>query len=276
MQDNYEPEKAKKSTRTLPDANWIRNEIPIADVARGLGLKGDGRLFDCFREEHGRGKKRRSLSVHMRSNTARCFVCDRRSLSNIDLVMAVTGQDVGAAIRWLAERFPGVPVAKVRTNSGRPRIFPKGGYEMSLQDLIISPGWVGMSSSAKIVLLAIFSRTPAAGSEQGCLRCTYNKLIEWTGLHGRPTIAKALKELRKAGAIQTSTVPTNLVTRRGFRLNQLFVRVSPRAMQPPCCTPHTATGHSVQDLNSQYAVQKLNSFSQSLEDLEAVKEVRVQ
>jgi hypothetical protein len=31
-----------KHRRTVPDAKWIRREIPISDVARALDLKGEG------------------------------------------------------------------------------------------------------------------------------------------------------------------------------------------------------------------------------------------
>lgn len=268
MQKNYRPRRSKKSSRSVPDAAWIRREIPIADVARALGLQGDGRLFDCPREEHPRGKKQRSLSVHGESNTVRCFACDERSLSNISLVMAVNGLDVGGAIRWLAGRFPGVPLAKVRINGGNVKVTGNGSQNMSLQDLIVSPGWAAFSPAAKIVLTAIFSRAPKAGSEQGQLRCTYTLLTEWTGLRGRSTISKALEELREAGAIKTHTVTTNLRSKRGFWLKQLLVRVSPRALN--------ATSYSVQKMDSQYTVQNLDSASRSFGDSKGGEGVRIQ
>jgi hypothetical protein len=57
--------------------------------------------------------------------------------------------------------------------------------------------------------------------------------MEWTGIRSRVTVSVALKQLRNTGAIERLTVPTNYRTRRGFWLKDLFIRVSPRAMQQP-------------------------------------------
>lgn len=256
--------------RLLPNATWIRKEIPVAEVAQRLGLKGDGRNFDCWRE-HPLAKRRRSVGVHGVSNTMRCFTCDARSLSNIDLVMTVKGCDVGTAIRWFERNFNGIPRVEGRLKSKRKSYAHRQTRALTLQNLVTSPGWAALGSAAKIVLAAIFARTPAAGGEQGCLRCTYQNLIEWSGLRSRATIAAALRELRRTGAIQAGTVPTNFRTRRGFRLRELFIRVSARAMRAPRDAQRTATGYSVQNLNSQYAVQNLNSrgqdFRESFKDL---------
>lgn len=236
------------------------------DVARKLGLQGDAKAFDCFRE-HPRGDSRRSLKVHGKSNTMRCFRCDRqRSLSNIDLVMQVSGYDVAKAILRIADTFPGVPAVELRPGHHVRSRKPTPTSRLTPQSLITSQGWVAMSSAAKIIVIAILARCPAAGSEQNCLRCSYNRLRDWTDLSSRATIAKALRELRQTGAIQTDTVPTNSRTRRGFWLKELFVRVSPRAMQGPApripraaSTGTNQTSTSVQKLNPQYAVQILNS-----------------
>lgn len=217
---------------SLPDARWIRREIPIGDVARALGLEGDSRVFDCFRDGHPSDKPRRSLSLHAKSNTVRCVACDKRSLSAIDLVMAVLEVDVGRAIKWLHEHFPGAPRVRVRGNgNGRLKTSKREGNRMSLEDLIVSPGWAALSPSAKLVLTAIVARTPAAGSEQGLTRCTYARIMDWTGIGSRTTISAALEELRQRKAIQTALVSTNLRNQRGFWLKEMVIRVSPRAMR---------------------------------------------
>jgi hypothetical protein len=268
----------------MPDASFIRKEIHVAEVAARLGLKGDGRHFDCFRE-HSPGKQRRSLSVHTVSNTIRCFTCDTRSLSTIDLVMEVRGYDVGTAVRWFVKNFKGIPMIQIRAKRNRKTYVQARTRPMTLQTLVTSPGWAALSPSAKAVLTTISARCPTAGSERGCLRCTYALLMQWSGLRSRATIAASLHQLRNTGAIQTSVVTTNFRTRRGFWLKELVVRVSPRAMRAPCGTHRTATGYSVQKLNSQYAVQKMNSGSgqtqsvagkEELEQWEPVEGERVQ
>src|SRR2546428_7962797 len=50
----------------------------------------------------------RSASAEKR-NKARCFVCDPRALSTIDLVQQVLGSSVIEAVQWLDDRFPGSP-----------------------------------------------------------------------------------------------------------------------------------------------------------------------
>lgn len=247
-------------SRFLPDAKFIRREIPIAEVAVRLELKGNRRYFDCWRD-HPPHKRKRLLSVHPLSNTFRCFTCDKRSLSNIDLVRLVKGCDVGTAIRWFDRNFSDIPRVEVRIKRNRKRYAQSRTRAFTLQNLVTSPGWKALSPAAKIVLTAVFSRTPAAGNEQTCLRCTYTRLQEWTGFRSRATIAAALQELRNTKAVQTSTVPTNVRTRRGFWLKELSIRVSPRAMRAPRHIHATATSYSVQKMNLQYTVQKMNSES---------------
>ena len=214
----------------MPDSKWIRREIAGPEVARALGIEGDGRNFDCP-GEHGSGKRRRSLSYHARSNTFRCFSCHQRALSVIDLVMTIRGCDVGSAIRWLDSKFPGAPRVRIKAKRGslkRVRTNMKG---FTLQELICSPGWRALSQAGKLVLATIFARTPAAGSERGCIKCTYGEILEWTGIRSRATLSGALKELREAGAVKTALVSSGLQNKQGFWLRQLQFRVSRRALR---------------------------------------------
>src|SRR5712691_4768961 len=100
---------------TCPDFSYIRVRVPIRDVARELGLEVLGNMVRCWRpERHQHEDRTPSVGLHIRRNTARCFVCDPRSLSTIDLVMSVQGASVKSAARWIAERFqvPGLPKGK--------------------------------------------------------------------------------------------------------------------------------------------------------------------
>jgi len=153
-------------------------------------------------------------------------------MTNIDLVMNVLGCDVGAAIRWFSKNFKNLPTVEIRIKRSREIYVKRRHRAMTLQNLVTSEGWMSLRPAAKVVLTAIFARTPAAGTEQYCLHCTYSSLMRWTGIRSRATISAALQELRKSMAIQTSLVATNFRTRRGFWLKELLVRVSPRAMRP--------------------------------------------
>jgi hypothetical protein len=183
-------------------------------------------------------------------------------MTNIDLVIAVCGCDVGAAIRWFSAHFKNLPTVELRVKAGRKTYAQNRARPMTLQDLVMSAGWAAFSPAAKIILTAIFARTPATGAEQACLHCTYDAIMRWTGIRSRATTASALQELRNGKAIQTSVVPTNFRTKRGFWLKETFVRVNPRAMRAPRAG---ATSYSVQKIDSQYAVQKLNSEPSQIE-----------
>ena len=260
MQSEYEPRGANKLSRTLPDAAWIRRNIPVAEVARKLGMQGNERMFDCFRP-HPRGKRKPSLSVHPISNTVRCFTCDKRSMSNIDLVMDVRGCRVGEAIKWISGHFKNLPTVELRLKQGRKDYTQNRARPLTLQNLVTSEGWAALNPKAKVILAAIVARTPATGAEQGCLHCTYDGIMKWTGIRSKATVSAALKELRNCKAIHTDLVPTNFKTKRGFPVKETFVRVDARAMRAPRAS---TTSTSVQRIDSQYAVQKLNSgLSQS-------------
>ncbi len=248
----------------LPDAAWLRHEIPIAEVAKNLGLEGEasGCKFNCWRD-HRPGERKRTLSTHAKSNTIRCFKCDSRNLSTIDLVAAILDLSVGEAMKYLAANFPGAPRRELRIKAEHAHHAQSRKSVMTLQDIICSRGWSSLSQRGKVLLTAICARSPQAGPEQFTLRCTYEHLARWTGITGRATIAAALRELTDRGVIQRELVRTQIRTRRGFWLKQLRVRAFPhslryaRAALP--ASQGSATGYSVQNLNSQYAVQNLNS-----------------
>lgn len=264
MQRNLAPKPGRMSSILLPDAQWIRKEISVADVARKLGLPGDGRVFDCFREDHPRGKRRRALSVHAISNTVRCFDCDKRSLSNIDLVMQVRGCKVGDAVRWIAENFSDRSIPKVRPGRKGSARRHVGRKIISWQDVARSPQWAKLSSSAKVIWIAIVSRVPAAGS-QDFLKTSYSELKRWTGITSDATIAKKLRELCEAGAIRIALVPTGLETRRGLWMKQLCVTLTHSYLLAQKKRAAYATGLSLQKLKPQYALQKMKSGDEGLQ-----------
>lgn len=223
-----QPTPRQNHSHRLPDAKWIRKNIPIANVARELGLNGDGRVFDCFSGDHPAGKRKRSLSIHGKSNTMRCFDCDTKSLSNIDLVVQVMGISLGDAIKWIDLHFPGVPQIELKPKPEN-RHRHRESKTLNPQALIISRGWAEMSLSAKAVITAIIHRSPQAGSEQFMLRCSYDELMAWTGIGSKATISNALTELRRRPAISTWTEKRK--NRAGFMVKELVIRILPQAMR---------------------------------------------
>jgi hypothetical protein len=232
---------AQKKARTLPDVAWLKREIDIRDVASALGLSGDGKNFNCPSESHPAGKPRRSLSIHGKTNTARCFACNNRQLSTIDLTMTVLGIGLGQAITWLDERFH---APRIRCTLATPPKPGKYKADMTLENLIRSPRWVDLDHSEQAALLAIAARCPQAGSEQWSTRCSYDTLAGWIGA-SRRTAARVIDSLRKQHFIRTNTVHTGHVTNSGMWIKQLYVTISAMALQPLAPAGTTATSYEV-------------------------------
>lgn len=197
-----------------PDAAWIRRELPICEVAAAVGLQGDSRYYICFR------CKRRKLGVHIKSNTARCFKCDTRGLSPIDLARAVLGLDTGAAIRWLAQRFPVIPQISL---SSTPQRTPWP--QPSVEAFITSPAWPELSHAAKAVGCWILVRTPASPEVEPVLETTWTNIARGAGIKHRPTVGKILRELESRRLIALGVAALDGDS-RGFGLKRTVIRLT--------------------------------------------------
>jgi hypothetical protein len=243
----------------------------MADVLKVLNIPHDSRRAVC--PQCGQ----RTLTIHGQSNTCRCFKCEPRSLSTIDVVMLVLQLRVGEAIRFLAENFQ-VPSVKGKLTAnkwGRTkrgyRTYSKPKTPLTIESLMLSPAWPKMPTAPKIVLAALMVRVPCAGREQGCLHAGYDHIEQWSGF-ARATVSLALAWLRSNGWIRTEAVPTRFRTRQGFPVRELFIRLNSQ--------PHkhqvSATSYVVQKRASQYAGSKLNSSRQEFERLRPNKGLTLQ
>lgn len=235
-----------KKYRMFPDAAWLNREPNIREVARALGLTGDERNFDCFRESHPQNKPRRALSVHGKTNTMRCFSCDKHQLSPIDLTSQVLGVSIGQAITWLDERFH---APRIRSAPATPPKSGKYKAEMTLENLIRAPRWATLNHPEQAALAAIAARCPQAGSEKWSMRCSYAMLAEWLGTSKR-TACRIFDGLRRKGCIRTATVHTGRVTKRGIWIKQLYVTISAMVLQPLAATGATATSYEAPNMAS--------------------------
>lgn len=93
--------------KTLPDMNWIRENVPISEVAEALELQIYGRkMIRCWHpEKHAHGDRTPSVGIDVRRNKVKCFGCGDRQLSNIDLVCELRGLSPRQAATWIAERW---------------------------------------------------------------------------------------------------------------------------------------------------------------------------
>ena len=261
-------------SRLLPDAQFIRREVPIAEVARRLGLKGNGRYFSCWREDHPKGDGRATVGVHFKSNTVRCSGCDKRSLSPIDLVREVLQISVGDACRWFAREYPDLPKVrlKVSTNThgvthqtyreDASRAWP----EVNCDVLTRSPVWPRLSHAGRTLAAAIVARVPREHDVQPLLTCSYEELQWWTGIGNRRTVARALRELREIGMVVTGLAPTGRETRYGYATRQTLLRLtwwSRRFQQLLTVAPSRRTAVAGRDTATGYTVAQLPPCSQS-------------
>ena len=80
----------RESELRQPDAAFIRQHIPVEEIAEALGIEVTSKDFArCWRAAHPTGDREPSLHFHL--NRTRCFLCDDHDFSNVDLVMKFTG-----------------------------------------------------------------------------------------------------------------------------------------------------------------------------------------
>jgi DNA primase len=85
------------------DLDRLKQDIPIDELARQLGLEVKNNKIRCFNfANHNNGDKKPSLSLDLKTNRFKCFACGV-SGSVIDLYKEVKGVELSEAIRELAQ-----------------------------------------------------------------------------------------------------------------------------------------------------------------------------
>jgi hypothetical protein len=192
---NAAPSKLEKQSSGIPDAEYIRDRVPIQDVARKLGLEVKGRHGHCWRiEAHANGDSNPSIWFN-RNNRGCCQACDGRAWSNIDLVKMVLRLDVADAIRWIAERFevPLLPKGKhlVKRQRWAPRFRVGTGGDI-MEDFVRS-GLLAELSGAHAKVLEVL-RTFA--DDDGRVVISYLGIMQYAGI-AKATVRSALLHLQK-------------------------------------------------------------------------------
>ncbi len=198
-----------------PNFAWIKQKIPIQDVARELGLRVVHNRAQCWRtEDHANGDADPSLRFYSRKNRVRCFVCDLRGgHSNIDLVMGILGCDFPAAVSWICEQFP-VPGTKpgrpIGARSASQPQYRVGASGLEIETLIRS-GLFGQLAppEGRILLVLYFFRD----LETGLTRMSYRALMRYAGVGSPKSVSLALSHLQKIHALQKNRSPRFGVTR---------------------------------------------------------------
>jgi hypothetical protein len=188
---------------TLPDMDYMRRQIPIADVARELGIRVSGlNAAHCWRVgAHQNGD--RSPSLSFRRNRAKCYVCDADSMSTIDLVIRHQEFDPSTALReatsWLCARWPVPTVAKNTKLARRERwaTAPVGFSSFPLEEFIRSGVWAVLDDPARAVLPVLF-----CFAERGTVSVSYRGLARYSGLASFASIRKALQRFNQLGILE--------------------------------------------------------------------------
>jgi len=124
------------------------------------------------------------------------------SHSNIDLVMYVLGCELGAAVLWIAERFP-VPSVKVGRPVGSAIVAPmpyRVGVHGSEWEVIVRSGaWGAMTAAERSILVTL---DYCKDVDSGLTRMSYRAIMRYAGVGKMANVSAAIKELCRMGALQ--------------------------------------------------------------------------
>lgn len=186
--------------RGVPDLKAAKR-IPVEDVMDRLGIELHGSMARCWRpDNHQHGDRTPSVGIWRRRNKAKCFVCDARLLSTIDLVMSVLGHSTYEALRWLDKIFqlPRVPKGKHLVKRSQESPFRVGVTGNRLEPLVRS-GLFGAMSHAEVRLLNVLDIF--ADPQMDSCSLSYAALRRFSGLRKDSTVAKAVRRLENMGTI---------------------------------------------------------------------------
>jgi hypothetical protein len=193
----------------LPDMSFIR-QIPIQDVARELGIRVAGRnAAHCWRVgAHQNGDRTPSLSFHR--NRAKCFVCDADALSPLDLVIRHEEFEPSIALKqavdWICARWT-VPTIAKNAKLSRPERWstsPVGLSSFPLERFVRSGIWAKLGDGARSILVVLFC---FAERDDVCI--SYRALARYSGVSSDATIARALRQLKQIGILESLPKASN-------------------------------------------------------------------
>ena len=188
----------------IPDAQFIREKVPIAEVGSALGLEvSDNGMIRCWHpERHDHGDRTPSVGIYRQYNKVKCFGCEGKLLGPIDLVVDVRECSLAAAIRWIAQRFeiPLIPKGK-HLIKPRDRV-ARYGHERPIELLFRSGLWAKMSRPAQGLAVAFVELADESYlKESWQLTISYRALARYSGsgLKSDASVSKGLHELEFMG-----------------------------------------------------------------------------
>jgi putative DNA primase/helicase len=172
-------------TPRLPSQlDWAKT-ISILEVARKLGLEMVANSARCWRKaNHAHGDRSTSLGLDVAKNRYKCFVCDPRSGSTVDLVMAVLRLSLSEALEWFQRNFD-MP-DHIGQGSCSADFDPR---KVSLSTIIRSGLWAGLTDSQKNILAVLWDGRDDAGK----VTASYSQILRHSGLASRKTVAAVIR-----------------------------------------------------------------------------------
>lgn len=185
----------------VPDLREAKR-IPIDVVAERLGIERHRNMLRCWRpENHQHGDRTPSVGLQRRANRVKCFVCDGRRLSAIDLVQSVLGCNTFDAILWLDHEFGPLPRIPKGKHLARREQSPRRGavgLRGRLETVIRSGMYAELSWAQKAVLTVLDN---FCDSNDTCV-LSYAALRRFAGISKDATVSTALRQLENLHAIE--------------------------------------------------------------------------
>lgn len=239
------------ASRSFPDAQFVRKELPIRDVAQALGLEPDARRLRCPID------RTHWARFWLRRNSVKCFACRHRPWSTIDLVMASLDMNVGDALRWLDEQFK-IPrrqrrVTRSRWGKTRPVLVDYPACQRphrlmpDIRELRRAPSWPSLTHGARALAAVLLESIPW---HSPTLATTYREIQRKTGIGNRGTLKSAFGQLATIGMIETAIEATHREVHGRFA-DQTIIRLTwgSQAFQSWLSTPCTATKYLGSEVN---------------------------
>ena len=161
----------------------------------------------CWRvDNHKHDDRNPSLGLDTRKDRWRCFVCDGRSASTVDLVMGVRGCTVTEALRKMMEHFT-APTDLTGTTC-RPAI----GKRWISMSIVASGLWASSTAAQRAILGVLWAHRASDGTVASL---GYDKILQLSGLRKRKTIAEATRFFEAVRLLDVELVPTSDETSTG-------------------------------------------------------------
>jgi hypothetical protein len=197
-----EPQKVAEFV--VPDADYIRRDVPMSEVAEKLGLDVRDRWVRCHND------RSHWARIWLRKNMIKCFRCASRPMTTIDLVMNMLEMDVRQAINWIAERFD-VHMRRKRITrnlwgitrhlyTDYPPLKRPRRLELSIDVLRRAPLWGELTPTARRLAAFLIEAVPR---DSLVLSVTYRELQRSLQTANRGTLKRAFAQLCEIGLIET-------------------------------------------------------------------------